>query len=335
MLDNTPKLSDMKSSVMHPTATTPRHPISVVVDRTGLSQHLLRVWERRYAAVEPTRGEGGHRLYSDADIERVRLLHAATRSGRTIGQVARLSPDELARLTEEDAAARFARSTVTASDATSAEPDAAYAAIVEEALALTVVLDAPALDGLLRRTAAQFGVATFTERVVAPMLRRVGDEWHAGRLTIAHEHLASATVHDILVETMRALARNARDARVVVATPSGDRHAIGAALVGAAAAAEGWGVIYLGTDVPAGEIAAAAVATGARAVAVSVVYVDDRERTLGDLRTLRARLPASVTLLVGGAGATLLAADLAGAGIHVGASVEALRVALQVALHGS
>ncbi|MBC7897703.1 MAG: MerR family transcriptional regulator, partial [Cytophagaceae bacterium] len=236
----------MKSSVMHPTATTPRHPISVVVDRTGLSQHVLRVWERRYAAVEPMRGEGGHRLYSDADIERVRLLHAATRSGRTIGQVARLSRDELARVTEEDAAARVARSTPNVSDTTNAAPDAAYTSVVDEALAFTLALDALALDGLLRRMVAQIGVAAFTERVAAPMLHRVGDEWHAGRLTIAHEHLASAAVHDILVETMRALARDARDARVVVATPAGDRHAIGAALAGAAAAAEGWGVIYLG-----------------------------------------------------------------------------------------
>jgi methanogenic corrinoid protein MtbC1 len=236
-------------------------------------------------------------------------------------------------LTQEDAAARFAGGTTTGGDTASTRSDAAFTTVVEEALAHTVALDAAALDGLLRRTAAQFGVATFTERVAAPMLHRVGDEWHAGRLTIAHEHLASAAVHDILVETMRALARDAHDARVVVATPPGDRHAIGAALAGAAAAAEGWGVIYLGTDVPAGEIAAAAVATGARAVAISVVYVDDRERTLGDLRTLRARLPASVTLLVGGAGATLLAADLGRAGIHVGASVEALRVALRTALH--
>lgn len=325
----------MKSSVVPQTATTPRHPISVVVDRTGLSQHLLRAWERRYAAVEPTRGEGGHRLYSDADIERFRLLHAATGSGRTIGQVAHLSPDELARLVAEDAAARGARIGTAGNATASTEPGAPWASVVNEALALTIALDAPALDVLLRRIVAQAGVATFTEQVVAPMLRRVGDEWYAGRLTIAQEHLASATVHDILVETMRALARDTREARVVVATPSGDRHAIGAALAGASAAAEGWGVVYLGTDVPAVEIAAAAVATRARAVAISMIYVEDPERTLGDLRTLRARLPASVTLLVGGAAATPLADDLTAAGIRVGASVEALRVALREALPGT
>src|SRR5918993_5916516 len=99
----------MNSSALSTTAATPRHPISVVVERIGLSQHLLRVWERRHGAVEPTRGEGGHRLYSDADIARLRLLHAVTRAGRSIGQVARLSTDELSRMAEEDAAARLER----------------------------------------------------------------------------------------------------------------------------------------------------------------------------------------------------------------------------------
>ena len=318
----------MNSAAAAHTAATPRHPISVVVDRTGLSQHLLRVWERRYGAVEPTRGEGGHRLYSDADIARIRLLHAATRAGRSIGQVARLSTDALARMAEEDAAARVERGGSAETDATRVGPDSAHP-VTEEALALTLALDAPALDSALRRAAARLGVTTFVEQVVAPMLRRIGQEWHAGRLTIAQEHLASATVHDILVETMRSLARADGTARLVVATPPGDRHAIGAALAGTVAAAEGWSVIYLGPDLPAGEIAAAAVATQARAVAMSVVYVDDRERTLGELRTLRARLPAAVSLLVGGAGAGALAAELAGAGIRVGASLSDLRDALR------
>ncbi|MEO8563332.1 MAG: MerR family transcriptional regulator, partial [bacterium] len=196
----------MKTITASPTATTPRHPISVVVDRTGLSQHLLRVWERRYGAVEPIRGEGGHRLYSDADIERLRLLRAAARAGRTIGQVARLSSDELSRLAAEDDAARSDRGPATNLAEANAVPDAARAATAE-ALALTRALDAPALDGALRRAAAQLGVATFTEQVVVPMLRQIGQEWHVGRMTIAHEHLASAVVHDILVETMRSLAR--------------------------------------------------------------------------------------------------------------------------------
>ena len=67
---------------------TSLHPIGVVAERTGLSLDVLRVWERRYGVVQPTRDEGGRRLYSDADIERLRLLAEATSGGRAIRQVA-------------------------------------------------------------------------------------------------------------------------------------------------------------------------------------------------------------------------------------------------------
>jgi methanogenic corrinoid protein MtbC1 len=184
------------------------------------------------------------------------------------------------------------------------------------------------LEHRLRRAIAQLGVTTFIEDVASPMLRRIGEEWHAGRLAIAHEHLASSTIHDLVAESMRALARGSGNATVLVATPTGERHAIGAALVGATAASEGWRVLYLGTDLPASEIAAAAIAAKARAVAVSSTYVQDRAKTLGELRTLRALLPPSVSIIAGGGGVAGMKADLAPLGIRVGTTLRDLRDAL-------
>lgn len=83
-----------------------------------------------------------------------------------------------------------------------------------------------------------------------PLMHRVGDEWHAGRLSIAPEHLVSSILHDILAGAMRSLPNRHGAARVLVATPAGDRHAIGAVLVGAAAAMEGLQALYLGPDLP-------------------------------------------------------------------------------------
>ncbi|MEO7457573.1 MAG: MerR family transcriptional regulator [Gemmatimonadaceae bacterium] len=77
-----------------------------MVERTGLSQDVLRAWERRYDAVRPTRDANGQRQYSDADIRRLGLLHAATRAGRSIGSVALLSTEEIALLVEGDLFAR-------------------------------------------------------------------------------------------------------------------------------------------------------------------------------------------------------------------------------------
>src|SRR5918992_5648202 len=114
-----------------------RHPIGVVSERTGLSPDLLRVWERRYRAVEPSRAPDGQRLYSDTDVERLRLLRLATLAGRSIRQVAQLPTDELTRLVREDEAARQRSAQWEARSApTSAEDD------VERALELTRAVDA-------------------------------------------------------------------------------------------------------------------------------------------------------------------------------------------------
>jgi DNA-binding transcriptional MerR regulator len=338
----------MLPDLTSPTTPDAGHSIAVVVARTGASEHLLRVWERRYGAVTPTRGAGGHRRYSDADIARLRLLRAVTRAGRPIGQVARLPTEVLARMADQDAAqhgaARAPRSDAAApprTPLTAGRGAVADDAVARQAVALTRALDAPALDDELRRAATRLGVPTFLEQVVAPLVRHMDAAWRAGQLSAAEERLAASTVHDLLVETMRALARgHARgDAahRLVLAMPpgaSGGRYAPGVAAVeaaaaGAAAAADGWAVVYLGPDLPAGEIAAVAAATGARAVAVHVpehlATGGDGARVAAEVRALRARLPAAVPVLVGGPGAPALAAVLAAPGIAVGAGWADLR----------
>ena len=79
-----------------------RHPIQVVARRTGLTADVLRVWEKRYGVVEPARSSGGHRLYSDLDVERLSLLHRAISGGRRISRVAVLPIEDLRDMVRED-----------------------------------------------------------------------------------------------------------------------------------------------------------------------------------------------------------------------------------------
>jgi DNA-binding transcriptional MerR regulator/methylmalonyl-CoA mutase cobalamin-binding subunit len=301
-----------------------RHPIGVVAERTGLSPDLLRVWERRYRAVEPSRSADGQRLYSDTDVERLRLLRLATAAGRSIRQVAQLETEELTRLVREDEAAR--QRVVQWEDR---GVPASVGEDVERALELARAVDAPGLESLLRRTAAAFGVPIFLDAVVAPLLRRMGEEWEAGRLAVAQEHLATAIIQRVLEGIIHFLPAPHGAPNLLLATLAGDQHKIGALLAATAAAAEGWRVTYLGPDLPAGEIATAAVAAGARVVGVSIVHLAEPERVLAELQTVRARLPASVPLLAGGAGAVALAPELDGSGIHVVGDLSELRIALR------
>lgn len=298
------------------------HPIAVVAARTGLSQDVLRAWERRYGVVHPDRGPGGQRRYTDADIERLQLLRDATAGGHSISQISGLSARALAKLVADDEAARARQGRVAG-----AAPEAAEQR--EALLALARAMDATALDVELRRAAATLGIAGFLDTVAAPLLRDVGEEWHAGRLTTAHEHLVSSVVHDVVAGVMRAFAPEAGAPALVAATPAGERHAVGALLAAAAAAVEGWRVLYLGADLPAEEIARAASGAGVRVVGVSIVYVDERRRVLHELRTLRHALPASIRLIAGGAGASALATELGALDVRVLSSIAELSAELR------
>ncbi len=280
-------------------STEPRHPVRFVAQRTGLTPHVLRAWERRYGAVSPSRSEGGQRLYSDLDIERLLALHRLGEAGHALAPLAHLSLDELERLARADVAAQPPRG---AGAGRAPEPPAGE--LVAKALAATEALDAAELRAVLERATIGLGVPAFLDQVAGPFLREIGRGWQDGRLGIAHEHFASAAVRRVLGWILRTYEVSGTAPRVVVATPGGQRHELGAMLAAAAAASEGWGVTYLGADLPAEDVIAAARQSRARAVALSALHPPDDAALIGYVTELRRGLPAEVRLLIGGPAAT-------------------------------
>lgn len=271
----------------------PRHPISVVADRTGLSQHVIRAWERRYDVIEPARSEGGHRLYSEAEIERLGLLARLTGRGERIGELARLSTEELRAELERGApeAARERRRSY---------PGPAPDRRVEAALRLITDYDSENLESLLRRAALDFSAPLLIDELLAPLLTRVGEAWRAGEMGPAQEHMASAAVLRTVGWLMEAHPPAAGSPVIVVATPAGHRHELGALMAAATALSEGWRVSYLAPDLPSADIAAAARRLGARAVALSLVYPEADPASAEEMRKLRTALPRRIRLVAGG-----------------------------------
>jgi len=81
----------------------PRYRIGAVCRLTGISQHVLRVWEKRYAVVKPERSETDRRLYKESDVTRLSLLKALVDRGQAIGSIANLDNVELERRIEKSA----------------------------------------------------------------------------------------------------------------------------------------------------------------------------------------------------------------------------------------
>jgi DNA-binding transcriptional MerR regulator/methylmalonyl-CoA mutase cobalamin-binding subunit len=275
-----------------------RHPIQVVARRTGLTVDVLRAWEKRYSVVEPGRSEGGRRLYSDDDIERLRLLRRASKAGRRISQVSSLGTDELATLVREDEREEVESGPEEAlGEATAAE------LYLKTCLAAMERMDAEELEDVLNRALLTLNSQNFIDGLAAPLMRKVGDAWSQGDVRPAHEHVASTVLQRVMARLLDGLQPVTGAPNIVVGTPAGEGHEFGALFVAATAGALGWRVTYLGPNLPAEDIAIAVRDTGADIVALSIVYpTEDTELLEEELKELRLALPPAVPVLVGGAG---------------------------------
>ncbi len=161
-------------------------------------------------------------------------------------------------------------------------------------------LEQPLLSELLENARIRYGHRVTLLRVVAPFVHEVGEGWRKGELRVAHEHLATAAVRDFLSAGARGYPKRADAPELIVSTPPGQTHEVGALLAAAAARDFGWRATYLGPSLPAEEIAACATQRRARAVALSLVYPHDDPDVPGELTRLRKLLPQDAALLIGG-----------------------------------
>jgi len=275
------------------------HPIQVAARRSGLTPDVIRAWERRYLAVDPQRSGTNRRLYSEDDIEKLFLLRQVTRAGRRIGDVAGMPLDELRELAQADQTAMARVGVSRPREEASATTERRLA----ECLAAVEELDAAALEAALGTASLELSGAALMDGLLEPLMRRIGERWRDGSMRVAQEHLATAIVRSFLGAQKAAAAQSGPAPELIVATPSGQRHELGALMVAVTATSDGWRPTYLGPDVPADEIASAALARQARAVALSLVYPADDPRVRDELRTLRSRLGPDVPVFVGGASA--------------------------------
>ncbi|MEQ1910154.1 MAG: MerR family transcriptional regulator [Vicinamibacterales bacterium] len=282
------------------------YPIRAVSLMVGVSIDTLRAWERRYKAVTPAR-DGRGRVYSDADVRRIRLLHGVVEKGHAIGRVAQLTNEQLERLGEASAATH---SPVSTDPATGMSGVAAVIAAVER-------FDAAAVEHELARAAAMLPASTLLRDLVVPVLVEVGERWHDGRAQIAHEHLLSASVRNVLGSLLRLHQKAGARDRLLFATPSGESHEFGALGAAVIAASGGLGTIYLGPGLPADQILAVPRVVQVDVVVLGITSGGDAERAESEVSQIAAGLPKGVELWLGGAGAGRVARTLNGRALVV------------------
>jgi MerR family transcriptional regulator, light-induced transcriptional regulator len=252
--------------------------------RSGVSPELLRAWERRYRLLRPTRSQGGLRLYSPDDLERVRLMQHHLAHGLAAAEAAALA-------TEQPRAAPNAETALADAKDELADAFASF----DEARAHAL------LDSLLATATIDSVLAV----VVIPFLHELGERWERGDASVAEEHFASAVLRGRLLGLARGWGR-ALGPSVVLACAPGEQHDLALIAFGLALRARGWRVVYLGADTPFTSVADAAKASDAVFAVVSAVTAKRFRTHRDEFRELARR----TRLCLAGAGAARAALDL-------------------------
>jgi DNA-binding transcriptional MerR regulator len=244
-----------------------------------VSPELLRAWEQRYGLLQPTRSDGGFRLYSPQDEHRVATMRSHLERG--------LSAAEAARLTLE---------------ASVPAPAGELPALARGASELRDALDRldeSAAHAAFDRLLAAFSVEMVLRDVVMPYLRDLGDRWERGEASVAQEHFASQILRGRLLGLARGWDRGPGP-RALLACLPGEQHDLGLIVFGLGLRGRGWRVTFLGPDTPLDTLADAAAALQPDAVVLAATTPDRFEGSRAPLR----RLARSVPVWAAGAGAT-------------------------------
>jgi len=301
-----------------------KYPIKVVSQMTGLSVHVIRAWEKRYHVVEPDRTDTNRRLYSEEDIEKLRLLNDASHLGHNIGSIASLSSAELkSLLSNEKSIAPQIKTNVKLSG-----PDINIEELLAECVETIKDYDAKKLESILLNASARLTQPVLIEEVVIPLVYKIGDMWHNGEIRVANEHLASSVIRSFLFNLLESYTINESAPVLISATPRGQEHELGALIAAVVAAASGWKVVYLGSNLPAEEIGAVASYLNAKVVAVSMVYPSDDPVLPKELRKLKQVLISDVSIIAGGRAANGYLNVLDEIGAFVVKNTKQLRVEL-------
>jgi MerR family transcriptional regulator, light-induced transcriptional regulator len=267
--------------------------------RTDTSVDLLRAWEKRYGLLDPDRSDGGFRLYSDGDVERVRAMQVHLADGLAAAEAARRALESPVGLAKTDGGELVVQSRREFADALEHFAEGRANAVLDR------VLGSLSIEAVLRD-------------VVLPYLHDLGEAWSRGEITVAQEHFASNVLRGRLLGVGRGWGEGPGP-HALLACPPQEQHDLGLIAFGLALRNRGWRITYLGQDTPLSTLVEETRELGPDRV---VVAASASER-LGDVIDDLAALAQAAPLAIGGAGATAELAEQAGATLLGGDPVSA------------
>jgi MerR family transcriptional regulator, light-induced transcriptional regulator len=231
----------------------PLYNIGVVARMTGLSMATLRAWERRYEFPTAERTAGGHRLFSEEVVMRLRWVKARIDEGMQTAQAiqALRHQEATGHLVHIDDSLEAGRA------AALHNGDRPHLGNCQERLyEILARRDIQSADSLLGDALAVFTPEDLILDVLNPTFTQIGDAWENSQISIATEHLATNYLRQRLLMWMLSGPPARRSHPIVMACAPDEWHEGSLLMIGALLRRQGWPVAYLGQAVPLPDLAA-------------------------------------------------------------------------------
>jgi DNA-binding transcriptional MerR regulator len=246
-------------------STTPAFNLKVVLKETGLAADTLRAWERRYGLPAPTRTAGGHRLYSQRDIEIIKWLMKRQAEGLSISRAVDLWNEQVASGTDPLAgASQFAAGAAVPVRYESRETtlDSLRAQWIRACLEFSE----SAAEQTLNQAFSLFPIEAVCIEVLQKGMSEIGNLWYENRSSVQQEHFASGLAIRRLDALLSASPAPTRNQTLIVGCPPGEWHTFTPLLLALLLRRRGLNVLYLGANVPDVQFAETVKNTGANLV---------------------------------------------------------------------
>ncbi len=207
---------------------------------SGVKAHTIRIWEKRFNIIQPSRTETNFRYYNDEQLKKLLNISLLNNSGYKISKIACLCETEICKEVEK---------------VTSGETN--FDAQIEKLVLAMVEMDEDKFETQLTEFIKRDGFEDAMLHVIYPFFDKIGVLWQTGNITPAQEHFVSNIVRQKVIVAIDGLAKNTipESKLFLLFLPEGELHEIGLLFTNYLLRKYGHKVIYLGQSLPLKDLA--------------------------------------------------------------------------------
>jgi DNA-binding transcriptional MerR regulator len=231
-------------------SSEPLYNIGVVSRITNLSMATLRAWERRYDFPTSERTAGGHRLYSEKDVLRLRWVKSRISEGMQTAQAIHALQHQ-----EQTGQLILTETTPVEQTLSHYQPSLHLNIVLDKLLDSLINKDLTEADLILGDALAITSPDEIILDVISPAISKIGDAWEAGKINISTEHLATNYLRQRLLMWMLSGPPTRVMNPILMACGPDEWHEGSLLVLGSLLRRRRWPVAYLGQSVPLDDLA--------------------------------------------------------------------------------